>query len=60
MPKDRRNGYDRRIFSYTTHIPERRSGKDRRRFHKIDNEKRYQIPGNLSQPNLLDDPGKCI
>ena len=27
---DRRMGVDRRIFSYHIHIPERRSGKDRR------------------------------
>ena len=26
----RRLGIDRRVFSYTCHIPERRSGKDRR------------------------------
>ena len=26
----RRSGFDRREFSYDTHIPERRSGKDRR------------------------------
>jgi len=26
----RRSGFDRRKFSYTLHIPERRSGKDRR------------------------------
>ncbi len=26
----RRSGIDRREFSYTTHIPERRSGKERR------------------------------
>ena len=31
MPKvDRRFGGDRRQFSYTVYIPERRSGKDRR------------------------------
>ena len=28
--KDRRSGIDRRVFSYTAHIPERRSGLDRR------------------------------
>ncbi len=28
--QDRRSGYDRRQFSYTIHIPERRSQKDRR------------------------------
>jgi len=28
---DRRSGIERRIFSYTLHIPERRSGKERRR-----------------------------
>ena len=26
----RRSGFDRREFSYTAHIPERRSGKERR------------------------------
>jgi hypothetical protein len=26
----RRSGVDRRQYSYTTHVPERRSGKDRR------------------------------
>ena len=29
--KDLRSGNERRKFSYTAHIPERRSGKDRRR-----------------------------
>jgi hypothetical protein len=28
--KDRRSRYDRRQFTFTLHIPERRSGKDRR------------------------------
>lgn len=28
--KDRRSGIDRRQFSYYAHIPERRSGKERR------------------------------
>ncbi len=28
--RDRRTGLDRRHFSYTDHIPERRSGQDRR------------------------------
>ena len=28
--EDRRSGADRRNFSYTMHIPERRSGKERR------------------------------
>ena len=27
---DRRTGKDRRIFTYTVHVPERRSGLDRR------------------------------
>ncbi len=42
--KDRRSGHDRRQFSYTVHIPERRnngdrrSGKDRRK-----NEKRRNV-----------------
>lgn len=27
---DRRSGFDRREFSYTAYLPERRSGKDRR------------------------------
>jgi len=27
---DRRSGFDRRQFSYTGHLPERRSSKDRR------------------------------
>ena len=33
MPKtkaERRSGTDQRQFSYTVHVPERRSGKDRR------------------------------
>ncbi len=29
--KERRSGTDRRQFSYAAHIPERRSGKERRR-----------------------------
>jgi len=28
--KDKRSGFDRRIFSYSVHIPERRTDKDRR------------------------------
>jgi hypothetical protein len=58
MPKDRRNGYDRRIFSYTTHIPERRSGSDRRRFHKIVTDKKYNISRELPRPNLFYEPGE--
>ena len=30
-PTERRSGIDRRNFSYALHIPERRSGEDRRR-----------------------------
>jgi len=30
VPFDRRSGIDRRCISYLVHIPERRSGKDRR------------------------------
>jgi len=30
--RDRRSGFDRRQFSYTGHLPERRRIKDRRRF----------------------------
>lgn len=60
MPKERRNGYDRRIFSYTTHIPERRSGSDRRRFLKIVTKRRYNISRNFSRPNLFDDPGERL
>ena len=32
--RDRRSGIDRRRFSYTAHIPERRKAKDRRRSHR--------------------------
>jgi len=28
---DRRSGIERRVFSYTLHIPERRSGKEQRK-----------------------------
>jgi hypothetical protein len=28
---DRRSGIERRVFSYTIHIPERRSGKERKK-----------------------------
>ena len=30
MKEDRRSGIDRRRFSYDAHVPERRSGRDRR------------------------------
>jgi len=30
LPHDRRSGIERRRFSYVAHIPERRSGTDRR------------------------------
>jgi hypothetical protein len=30
LPQDRRSGIERRCFSYVAHIPERRSGTDRR------------------------------
>jgi hypothetical protein len=31
VSQDRRSGLDRRQFTYTAHIPERRCGRDRRR-----------------------------
>jgi hypothetical protein len=34
--KDRRHGIDRREFSYTCCIPERRFSGERRRFHALD------------------------
>jgi hypothetical protein len=39
--EDLRSGTERRQFSYTAYIPERRSGKDRRRNH-IENRRQGQ------------------
>ena len=41
----RRSGGDRRNYSYTLHIPERRKGKDRR-----DGDDRRKFPRNKSLP----------
>jgi len=35
--ENRRIGIDRRQFSYTQHLPERRDGKDRRRYDDKNN-----------------------
>ena len=40
----RRSGFDRREFSYTAYIPERRSGKERR-----SGQDRRQKPRNIKQ-----------
>ena len=40
----RRSGGDRRIYSYTLHVPERRSGVDRREGEDRRKAPRYKIP----------------
>jgi hypothetical protein len=40
----RRSGGDRRIYSYTLHVPERRSGSDRREGEDRRKAPRYKIP----------------
>jgi hypothetical protein len=43
--KGRRSGTDRRKFSYAVHIPERRSGKDRREnLDRSDKQAKHIIP----------------
>jgi hypothetical protein len=48
-PFDRRSGIDRRCFSYAVHIPERRSGRDRR----ICDDLRKELNRTSSGPRLL-------
>jgi hypothetical protein len=40
----RRSGGDRRIYSYTLHVPERRDGTDRREGNDRRKAPRYKIP----------------
>ena len=40
----RRSGIERRVFLYTIHIPERRSGKERRKGLDRRNEKGFKLP----------------
>ena len=40
----RRSGGDRRKYSYTLHVPERRSGNDRRTLKDRRESPRYKIP----------------
>jgi hypothetical protein len=40
----RRSGGDRRIYSYTLHVPERRSGTERREGEDRRKAPRYKIP----------------
>ena len=42
----RRSGGDRRTYSYTLHVPERRSGNDRRQGQDRRKAPRYKIPTN--------------
>lgn len=44
--KERRSGGDRRNFSYTLHIPERRKSEDRRR---DDDRRKFPRTGTVSQ-----------
>jgi hypothetical protein len=41
---DRRLGIERRVFSYTRHIPERRSGKERREITCLGSGKIIKFP----------------
>lgn len=47
---DRRNGKERRKFSYTLHLPERRNGMDRR-----SNLERLSKPGQISIKPKMED-----
>jgi hypothetical protein len=40
----RRSGIERRVFLYTLHIPERRSGQERRKGLNRRNEKGFRFP----------------
>ena len=42
----RRSGGDRRTYSYPLHVPERRSGNDRRQGQDRRKAPRYKIPSN--------------
>ena len=46
---DRRLGIERRVFSYTRHIPERRSGKERREVMCLGSGKIIKFPTVLKQ-----------
>jgi len=41
---ERRSGIKRRVFSYTLHVPERRSGKERRKSLGRRIEKEFKFP----------------
>ena len=46
---ERRSGGERRRFSYTSHVPERRSGRDRRGIVEWSKRKNNPIRGNRSE-----------
>jgi hypothetical protein len=52
---DRRSGIERRVFSYTIHIPERRSEKERRRSLGPRSGKGFKLPIVFEQVPFLQD-----
>jgi len=52
---DRRSGIERRVFSYTLHIPERRLGKERRRSLGRRSGKGFKFPIVFEQVPFLRD-----
>ena len=52
---DRRLGIERRVFSYTLHIPERRSGKERRSGLGRRSEKEFKFPMVFEQVPFFQD-----
>jgi hypothetical protein len=52
---DKRLGIERRVFSYTLHIPERRSGKERRRSLGRGSGKGFKFPTVFEQVPFFQD-----
>jgi len=52
---DRRLGIERRVFSYTRHIPERRSGKERRKVIGLGSSKIIKFPVVSQQAPYFED-----
>lgn len=56
-PGERRSGRDRRTFSYTCYIPERRIGADRRSGHDRRKDQRFSIIPELEGSQATERPG---
>jgi hypothetical protein len=52
---DRRSGIERRVFSYTLHVPEQRSGKERRKSLGRRSGKGFKFPIVFKQVPFLQD-----